>query len=427
MHSFLRISPESHFPIQNLPYGIFSTRIDSVPRPGVAIGDFVLDLKVVACANLFSSRALTDCFAHPTLNAFMALGKPFWLEARSLIQKVLSSDEPTLRDNPDLCVRALIPAADVIMHVPAHIGDYTDFFCSKEHATNCGLMFRSAQTALNENWLHLPVGYHGRASSIVISGTDVRRPWGQVKPPGAASPQFAPSSVLDYELEVACFIGGPSNSMGEPIPIDRAHDHIFGFVLMNDWSARDIQKWEYVPLGPFNSKNWATTISPWIVTPEALEPFACQAPTQDPLPLQYLTATAECCPTNYDISLEATLRPVEGTESTVLTKSNLKSLYWTIPQMIAHHTANGCPFKPGDMIATGTVSVDGPGGQGCMLELSWNGTRSIPLQGGGERKFLLDGDEVVLTGYCQGDGYLVGFGECRGKVVPALNSSPSCC
>jgi fumarylacetoacetase len=390
------------------------------------------------------------CFSlQRTLNAFMATGRPTWLEARSTIQHLLSADEPLLRDNQQLREEALVPQNTATMHLPATIGDYTDFFCSKEHAVNCGLMFRGPENPLNPNWLHLPVAYHGRSSSIVISGTNVRRPWGQILPKTTetsessttpTAPIFQPSGVLDFELEMGCFIGGPGNTLGEPISINAAVDHMFGFVLLNDWSARDVQKWEYVPLGPFTAKNWATSISPWVVTLEALEPFKTPAPPKDPPPLPYLTpesdsALANC---NYDIRLEASIAPSSGgerggcneksnptpTTPTTITRSNMRTLYWTLPQMIAHHTAGGCNLRPGDLLGTGTLSTAGEGEQGCLLELTWSGTKKILLteSGGGEveRTFLEDGDEVTLTGYCQGEGYRVGFGDCTGKILPAL-------
>ncbi len=389
----------------------------------------------------FSKLIHVDClYLQSTLNAFMATGRPVWLEARSTIQHLLSADEPSLRDNQQLRDEALIHQTSATMHLPATIGDYTDFFCSKEHAVNCGLMFRGPENPLNPNWLHLPVAYHGRSSSIVISGTNVRRPWGQVLPKttseGASSsppmPVFQPSSVLDFELEMGCFIGGPGNALGEPISINTAVNHMFGFVLLNDWSARDIQKWEYIPLGPFTAKNWATSISPWIVTLEALEPFKTPAPPKEPPSLPYLTpesssAVSNC---NYDIRLEASIAPNnsssggdgESGTASIITRSNMRTLYWTLPQMIAHHTAGGCNLRPGDLLGTGTLSTTGKGEQGCLLELTWSGKNKIVLEesGGVERTFLEDGDVVSLTGYCQGEGYRVGFGECTGKILPAL-------
>ncbi|KAI7844294.1 hypothetical protein COHA_002092 [Chlorella ohadii] len=443
--SWVPVPADSHFPLNNLPYGVFSTATSPLPRPGVAIGDSVLDLAAVQRAGLLSGPVLSaanNCFQQPVLNAFMALGRPAWAEARATLLRLLSADEGVLRDDVALRSRLLLPRSEVRMHLPAAIGDYTDFYASREHATNIGIMFRGRENALQPNWLHLPVGYHGRASSIVVSGTDVRRPRGQVvrgtaQPP---VPSFEASAALDYELEVGCFIG-PGNELGCPIPVERAAEHIFGYVLVNDWSARDIQRWEYVPLGPFTSKNFATSISPWIVTPDALEPFACSAPPQDdPQPLPYLRQRPGER-TNYDIQLEVAIQPSSsssgcstegggggsagdaGGESsgqpTVVTRSNLRTMYWTLPQMIAHHTAGGCPLRPGDLLASGTLSCEGPLGAGCLQEATWGGSRPVRLGDGSERTFLLDGDTVVMSGYCQGEGYRVGFGECRGMVLPA--------
>ncbi|PSC75747.1 fumarylacetoacetase [Micractinium conductrix] len=417
-------------------------------KPGVAIGDSVLDLRAVAESGLFAGPLLsshTAVFQQPTLNAFMALGRPAWLEARATLQRLLSAEEGRLRDDVRLRERALVSLRDVRMHLPAGIGDYTDFYASREHATNMGRMFRVYANALQPNWLHLPVGYHGRASSIVVSGTDVRRPWGQALPPAPAgegatggtaapgAPVFQPCAALDYELEMGCLIG-PGNELGAPIPVDRAADHIFGLVLVNDWSARDLQRWEYVPLGPFTSKSFATSLSPWVVTLEALQPFAVAAPPQEaPCPLPYLRQPPGQR-TNFNISLEVALQPAgsgggggsgsggeaRAAEATVVTRSNLRTLYWTLPQMIAHHTAGGCNLRPGDLLATGTLSCEGPQGAGCLQEATWNSSRPVRLADGSERCFLQDGDSVVVSGYCQGEGYRVGFGECCGAVLPAL-------
>ncbi|GAU29874.1 hypothetical protein TSUD_379640 [Trifolium subterraneum] len=377
LQSFIQVHPDSHFPIQNLPYGIFKPQPTSSPRPGVAIGDFVLDLSEISSAGLFNGPLLnnSDCFQQPNLNKFVSLGRPAWKEA---------------------------------------LGDYTDFFSSLHHTKNCGLIFRGPQTPVLENWYHLPVAYHGRASSVVVSGTDIVRPRGQAHPAGKPSPYFGPSLKLDFELEMATIVG-PGNELGKPVDINNAEDHIFGLVLLNDWSARDIQAWEYVPLGPFLGKNFATSISPWIVTLDALEPFACEAPKQDPPPLPYL---AEKVSKNYDLSLEVHIKPVDHKDSSVVTRSNLKHLYWTLTQQLAHHTINGCNLRPGDVLGTGTISGPEPEARGCLLELTWNGQNSLSLNGL-DRKFLEDGDEVILTGYAKGDGYTIGFGTCSGKIVPA--------
>lgn len=416
LKSFIEISPDSHFPMENLPYGVFKPDESSAPRPGVAIGDYVLDLQVVASAGLFNGPILTnsDCFLQPNLNKFLEMGRPAWKEARATIQKLLSSTEPALRDNASLKQKALLPAVKVQMLLPMAIGDYTDFFSSMHHAKNCGLMFRGPENAINPNWFHLPIAYHGRASSIVVSGTDIIRPRGQGHPSGN-SPYFGPSRKLDFELEMAAVVG-PGNKLGESVDVNEAAEHIFGLVLMNDWSARDIQAWEYVPLGPFLGKSFGTTISPWIVTLDALEPFGCDAPQQNPRPLPYL---AEKISKNYDISLEVQIRPAGEEASYVVTRSNYNHLYWTVTQQLAHHTINGCNLRPGDLLGTGTISGPEPESYGCLLELTWNGQKTVSL-GGATRKFLEDGDEVIFTGCCKGNGYNVGFGTCSGKIVPSI-------
>jgi fumarylacetoacetase len=302
----------------------------------------------------------------------------------------------------------------VTMHLPARIGDYTDFYSSREHATNVGVMFRGPERALPPNWLHLPIAYHGRASSVVVSGAPIYRPHGQTLPPGADQPQFGPSLLMDFELEMGFFIG-PGNALGHPIPIEEAGEHIFGLVLVNDWSARDIQKWEYQPLGPFLSKNLATSISPWVVPLEALEPFRCPGPPQTPEPLPYLRISA---PWAFDIHLEVRLQSEAMAEPVTISRSNFRHLYWTMPQQIAHHTITGCNLRPGDLLATGTISGPTPDSYGSMLELAWRGERPLSLPDGSLRAFLHDGDTVILSGWCQGESYRVGFGECRGQLLP---------
>ncbi|TMW87915.1 hypothetical protein EJD97_019285 [Solanum chilense] len=416
LKSFVEVEPESHFPLENLPYGVFKPEPDSLPRPGVAIGEYVLDLSVIACAGLFDGPLLSnsDCFNQPNLNKFVGLGQPAWKEARVTLQKLLSATEPTLRDNADLRKIALLPMEKVQMLLPVAIGDYTDFFASMHHAKNCGTLFRGPENPINLNWFHLPIAYHGRASSIVVSGTDIIRPRGQGHPTGNSAPYFGPSRKLDFELEMAAIVG-PGNELGTTIDVNDAANHIFGLVLMNDWSARDIQAWEYVPLGPFLGKSFGTTISPWIVTLDALEPFACEVPKQNPCPLTYLV---EKTSRNYDISLEVLIKPSGQADSCVVTRSNFNHLYWTITQQLAHHTINGCNLRPGDMFGTGTISGPEPESYGCLLELTWNGQKPLSL-GGTTRTFLEDGDEVTFFGYCQGDGYKVGFGRCSGKIVPS--------
>lgn len=415
LQSFVEVHPDSHFPIQNLPYGVFRPGPSAEARPGVAIGDYVLDLSVVQSAGLLDGPIVgkSDCFLQPNLNKFLGMGRAAWKEARSTLQKLLSSTEPTLRDNASLREKALVPMNKVEMCLPMVIGDYSDFFSSMHHARNCGSIFRGPEDPIGANWFHLPIAYHGRASSIVISGTDLIRPKGQGHPIGN-SPYFGPSRKLDFELEMAAIVG-PGNELGKPVDVNEAADHIFGLVIMNDWSARDIQAWEYVPLGPFLGKSFGTTLSPWIVTLDALEPFACDAPKQDPPPLPYL---AEKISQNYDISLEVGIKPAGHKNSCIVTRSNLKHLYWTLTQQLAHHTINGCNLRPGDLLGTGTISGPEPESLGCLLELTWNGQKPVSLDGT-TRGFLEDGDEVTITGYCKGNGYKVGFGTCSGKILPS--------
>jgi fumarylacetoacetase len=329
---------------------------------------------------------------------------------RATVSRLLRADGTELRDNIELRNKALIPAAKVTMHMPVAIGDYTDFYSSREHATNVGTMFRGKENALMPNWLHLPVAYHGRSSSVVLSGTPIRRPKGQVQIGNQDTPVFTASRLLDFELEMGFFIG-PGSKLGHPVPVNSASDHIFGMVLVNDWSARDIQKWEYQPLGPFTAKNFATSISPWVVPLDALDPFRCKGPEQVPLPLPYLQVKGDPA---YDIKLEVYL------QNSRISSSNFKYMYWNIQQQLAHHTITGCNVNPGDLMASGTISAPEEGGYGSLLELSWKGTKTIRLENGEQRKFLQDGDTVTLTGWCQGQGYRVGFGEVIGKILPAL-------
>uniref|UniRef100_A0AAX7TZ83 Fumarylacetoacetase n=1 Tax=Astatotilapia calliptera TaxID=8154 RepID=A0AAX7TZ83_ASTCA len=413
--SFIAVDPTSDFSFHNLPYGIFSTPDSPRHRIGVAIGDQILDLSAVK--SLFRGPVLSkhqDVFDQPTLNAFMALGYEAWREARRTVQMLLSANESTLRDDMSLRSRAFIHQSAVIMHLPANIGDYTDFYSSRDHATNVGIMFRGKENALMPNWYMLPVGYHGRASSVVVSGTPIRRPSGQMRPDQTKPPVFGPSKKLDIELEMAFFVGG-GNPLGEAIPIQKAHEHIFGMVLMNDWSARDIQAWEYVPLGPFLGKNFGTTISPWVVPMEALLPFAEPNPIQFTI-IMLLVRRVTC----FEMNLCSVVKGKGMAEAVNICRSNFKYMYWTMKQQLAHHTVNGCNVKPGDLLASGTISGPDPESFGSMLELSWNGSKNIDLGGEGTRTFLNDGDEVTISGYCEGDGYRVGFGTCQGTILPAL-------
>ena len=415
--SFIEVEPKSHFPIQNLPFGVFRPK-QGPPRVGVAIGDLIADLSVLEGLGHFRYTEFQDrhVFSEDSLNAFLALGRPAWRKAREIIQHLLSAGTPTLRDDAKLRARVFHAQKDVVMKLPARVGNYTDFYSSYHHAHNVGTMLRGSENALMPNWKWLPVAYHGRASSVVISGTDVRRPSGQIKPPDASSPTFGPTKSLDFELEMA-FLIGPGNSLGEPVPIDRATEHIFGFVLMNDWSARDVQAWEYQPLGPFLAKNFCTSISPWVVTLEALEAFRKPLPLQDPEPLPYLQAKGDF---TFDIDLEAHLQTSSMDAPHVITRTNFQNLYWSVAQQLAHHAVNGCNLQPGDLLASGTISGSTEESRGCMLELTWRGANPIKLPNGETRKWLEDGDKLTITGWCQGDGYRVGFGEVSGRILPAV-------
>jgi fumarylacetoacetase len=419
LRSWVPVPADSPFPIQNLPYGVFGRRGGGrTVVPGVAIGDSVLDLALLETYGLFDGPVLRHRapFSWPTLNPFLALGRPAWTEARARISQLLRADEPTLRDNAALRGKALVPMSDVQMVLPVEIGDYTDFYSSRQHATNVGIMMRGPDNALMPNWLYLPVAYHGRASSVVVSGTDLHRPRGQTKSDDAPAPVFGPSRTLDFELEMGFFVG-PGNELGRPIAVAEAAEHIFGMVLVNDWSARDIQRWEYQPLGPFLSKNFGTSVSPWVVTLDALEPFRTAGPPQDPPPLPYLRSEGDW---TFDIRLEVWLQAAKMTVPHRICTSNATHLYWNVCQQLAHHTASGCNLRPGDLLASGTISGPAPDSFGSLLELTWRGTRPLQLPGGEERRFLEDGDTVVMTGWCQGPGYRVGFGEVRGTVLPAL-------
>ena len=429
LRSFIAVGNDCDFPIQNLPYGVFKRPGEEKPRVGVRIGEFVLDLKVLEHGGVFKDTALGDnhVFCKWALNKFMSLGCEAWSSARARISELLREDNPTLRDNTELREKTLVPIEQIELCLPVEIGDYTDFYSSKHHAFNVGSMFRGPDNALMPNYTWLPVGYHGRASSVVLSGTPIRRPCGQTKADAADAPTFGPSRLLDFELEMG-FFTGPATNLGEPIPIERAAEHIFGMVIVNDWSARDIQKWEYVPLGPFLAKNFATTISPWVVPMEALEPFRCEAPPQDPEPLEYLRQEGRKKPRqerpgqgdSYDIDLEVALQTDKLTDPHVICRSNFKHMYWTMIQQLAHHTVTGCNLNPGDLLASGTISGPTPDSYGSMLELAWRGEKPLDLPGGEQRKFIADGDTVIMRGGCQGEGYRIGFGECRGTLLPAV-------
>jgi fumarylacetoacetase len=415
LKSWVEVPAGSDFPIQNLPFGIFKTEYLS-PVVGVAIGDHVLDLVYLHENGFLDGLGLpVGIFNQRYLNDFIGLGKTKTREVRERISELLQHDNDELKSNVAAREIALIPMSEVEMQLPIRIPNYTDFYSSEEHATNVGTMFRDPKNALLPNWKHLPVGYHGRASSIVVSGTDIHRPKGQIKPLDSDIPLFCPSQKVDFELEMA-FITCTETKLGSSISTKDAEEHIFGFVIFNDWSARDIQNWEYVPLGPFLGKNFGSTISPWIVTLDALQPFRVKGPDQFPQVLPYLVANGE---KNFDISLEVLIKPEQSDETTV-SRSNFKYMYWNVCQQLAHHTVNGCNVQVGDLYASGTISGPSPGSFGSMLELTWNGQRPMHLADGTERKFINDGDTVVLRGHAEKDGVRIGFGECRGKILPAL-------
>ncbi len=403
----INIPENSDFSIHNIPFGIFSTEARS-PRVGVAVGEHILDLAAVAELDVFDFN--TAVLEKDTLNDFIALGKEITKRVRKNIQHWLQDDHSVLAGKPELFVKQ----SEAQMHMPVYVGDYTDFYSSIEHATNVGKMFRDPENALLPNWKHIPVGYHGRASSIIVSGQAIHRPKGQTLPNGADAPVFGPTQRLDFELEMG-FICGKGTQLGDSVSTKEAEDYIFGLVLFNDWSARDIQKWEYVPLGPFLAKNFASSISPWVVTLEALEPFRVAGPTQEPKVLPYLEYEGA---KNYDINLEVDITP-DGGEANTICHSNFKYMYWNMAQQLAHHTVNGCNINVGDMMASGTISGKDENAYGSMLELAWMGTKPVQLKDGSERKFILDGDTVTMRGYAEKDGKRVGFGEVSTKVLPA--------
>jgi len=414
LKSFIPVDPTSDFSIQNLPYGAFSAKDGLAPRVGVAIGDYVLDLWQLA-QDCRIDVVEPGVFANASLNAFMALGPEVWSRTRARISELLRHDHPELRDNEKLRKRTLVPMSDVTLHLPIAVSGYTDFYSSKEHATNVGVMFRGKDNALQPNWLHMPIGYNGRASTVVVGGTKVRRPRGQLKPPTADVPSFGPCKRLDFELEMGVVVGQAS-AIGEMVTEKQAEAMIFGFVILNDWSARDIQQWEYVPLGPFQAKAFATSISPWVVTREALEPFRLHGPAQDPQPLEYLR---QAQPNNYDMQLDVGLRAGAMNEAANISRTNFKYMYWSSVQQLVHHASSGCAMNVGDLLGRGTISGPEKDQRGSLLEISWNGTEPIELPGGVKRTFLEDGDSLAMRGWCQGDGYRVGFGEVEGTITPA--------
>lgn len=397
---------DSPFPLNNLPYGVFSIGGDE-PRCGVAIGDQILDVKALEAAGLI---AFDGVFKNPAWNGFMALGKAKWDRLRARLTELLSEGSADQQAVAPL----LVAQKDATLYMPLAVAEYTDFYAGRHHATNVGTMFRGAENALPPNWLHIPIGYNGRASSVVVSGTDVRRPWGQLKGPNDTVPRFAPSARFDLELEMGAIVGRSSDG---PISVKEADEAIFGFVLLNDWSARDIQAWEYQPLGPFQAKATATTISPWIVTSAALEPFRVDTPARDFELLDYLK---DCGPMLFDIDLSVTLAP-EGKEAGVISQTNYREMYYSAAQQLAHHTTSGCPMRVGDLLGSGTISGPSKPERGSLLELSWGGKEPLSLDSGETRTFLEDGDTLALHGSAKGDGYRIGFGPCSGTILPALS------
>jgi fumarylacetoacetase len=416
------------FPIQNLPYGVFSSG-GSSPRVGVGIGHYHVDLSVLHDEGCFADTPVADenVFARDVLNDFMAMGQEAWRPVRCRLVSLLLADsapdscndviapDRTLRDNADLQAKAMVSRGRSTMHMPSHVGNFVDFYSSKEHATNIGSMFRDPTNPLLPNWVHIPIGYNGRSSSVVVSGTDIVRPCGQTKADDAAAPTFGPCRLLDIELEMG-FFTGPANELGAPIPASKAPDHIFGMGLVNDWSARDIQKWEYVPLGPFLGKSFATSVSPWVVPLDALGPFRVAQPIQEPDVLPYLRVDSDW---GLDINLNVDLKSAKMDKAMTISRTNFKYMYWTIVQQLVHQTSNGTNVEPGDLYGSGTVSGPTPDSYGSMMELCWKGTKPIKLPTGEERKFLADGDTVTLWGVCTAPNFKVGFGQVMGTIKPA--------
>ncbi len=407
--------PAGHFPLANLPYGVFS-RQGEASRCGVALGDMVVDLAALEAAGLLGLDG-PPVFDQPALNDFMARGREAWEAARSRLTALFAATgDPLLREDPGLRAKVILPVASVVMHLPFKVAGYTDFYSGRHHAENVGTMFRGSDNALPPNWLSLPIGYNGRASTVVVGGTQIRRPWGQIKPSGADLPVFAPSRRLDIELELGAVVGTPSQ-MGVPISVAEAAETIFGYVLLNDWSARDIQAWEYQPLGPFQAKAFATSISPWVVTAAALAPFRVDTPPRERELLPYLD---EPGPMLYDIDLEVLMQPTGAEHPTVISRTNYREMYYSAPQQLAHHASSGCRMETGDLLGSGTISGATRESRGSLLELSWGGKEPLTLSTGESRSFIEDGDTMTLTGWAQGDGYRIGFGACVGTMLPAL-------
>lgn len=418
LKSFIDVAQDSDFPIQNLPYGIFSHNTEGKRHAAVAIGEWIVDLAVLEEKGYLKTGLSHSVFNQPTLNQFIESGKSIWSNVRAELQQLLSADYAPLRDNAELRQQVFFKQTDVVMHLPVHVPGYTDFYSSKEHATNVGCMFRDPKNALLANWSELPVGYNGRASSVIVSGTEIVRPSGQIKLPNAERPQFSACRKLDFELETGFIIGQP-NKLGGPIAIENAWDHIFGMVLFNDWSARDLQQWEYVPLGPFNAKTFASTISPWIVTLEALAPFKTSSPVQEPQPLAYLRE--DHAKNSYDINLSVEIQAEQSAKADVICETNFKYMYWSMAQQLTHHTIAGCNVQVGDLMGSGTISGPTPNSYGSLLEITWNATKPLTLSNGEQRTFIQDGDTIIMKGHCQKGDLRIGFGEVSGKILPALD------
>jgi fumarylacetoacetase len=414
--SFVPVEPDCHFPIQNLPLAIFSSPAVPAPRAGVAIGEMILDLAVLERNRILQIGA-ENVFSAPSLNGFLSMGRATWRATRHRVSELLRADNPTLRDNADLRRSVFVPMADASLQLPISCTGYSDFMSSKEHSQNCVAIVGGDASSgrLWPNWHHLPMAYNGRAGTVVVSGTPITRPYGQVYDAAASVPHWSPTRQLDFELEVALVVG-KANNHGERIAVDSFDEHAFGVVLLNDWSARDIQQWEMQPLGPFNSKNFATTISPWIVPLDALEPFRVKGEDQLPEPLPYLRHVGR---RNFDVHLEASILPHSAGISSVVCRSELRTIYWSFAQQLAHQTSAGCRVNPGDLLGSGTISMGTAGSLGCLYEATRNGERRVPLERGETRLYLEDGDKVVLTGWAEGNGYRVGFGECAGSILPA--------
>ncbi|MCP4073440.1 MAG: fumarylacetoacetase [Hyphomicrobiales bacterium] len=413
--------PESGFPVQNIPFGIASLKAgpdEDVRRCVTAIGECVVDLAKLETCGLISTGVddFGPVFDKPELNDFMSLGNVVWKRVRTALIELLKEDgNSALRENGELRQQVIIPMENAVMHLPFRIAEYTDFYAGRQHATNVGTMFRGAENALPPNWLHIPIGYNGRASTVVVSGTPVYRPNGQLKAPDAQMPHFGPCKRLDIELEMGAVVGVSSN-MGEPVTVAQADEMIFGYVLLNDWSARDIQAWEYQPLGPFQAKAFATSISPWIITRLALEPFRVSTPEREKPLLDYLK---EPGPMLYDINLEVEMQSSTASTPTTISRTNYTNLYYSAAQQLAHHTSSGCKMNTGDLLGSGTISGPEKSGFGSLLEISWGGKEPLKLEDGEERTFIEDGDKLTLRGWAQGEGYRIGFGECAGTILPA--------